>query len=82
MGTCKIEVTAVGDHGRDRETKDGEVVNFYDEGPNTPDARAKTLLETMRAEGVMIEKATITHWPDEPSEVVDNLDTGKRKGNF
>ena len=82
MGTFKIEITAVGDHGRDRNKKDGEMVNFYDEGAITPDARAKTLVELLRHDGAIIEKATITHWPDDPSEVVDDLDSGERKGNF
>lgn len=86
MGTFKIEIIAVGNHGMDRSKKDGEVVNFYDQGNTTPDAIAKNLTELLKYHGASFGitegKATITHWPDTPSEVVDDLLTGKRKGNF
>lgn len=82
MGTFKIEITAVGGHGQDRNKKEGEVVNFYEGGNKTPDAIAKTLVETLRSWGNSVEEAKIIHWSDAEGEVTDDLLTGKRKGNF
>jgi hypothetical protein len=82
MGTFKIQITAVGGHGQDRNAKDGEIVNFFENGSNTPDAIAKMCVENLKAWGSVVESATITHWPDEPSTVIDDLLTGKRQGNF
>jgi hypothetical protein len=85
MGTFKIEIEGIGSHGQDRNKKEGEVVNFFENGPTTPDAIAKATLEILKFHGVYFPpsaKATITHWPGEPSEVVDDLLTGIRKGNF
>lgn len=82
MGTFKIEITAVGGHGQDRSKKDGEVVNFYEQGAQTPDAIAKTFTEILKHNGCSVSEATITHWPDTPTEVKDDLLTGIRKGKF
>lgn len=82
MGTFKIEITAVGGHGQDRRKKDGEVVNFYDEGSISPDALAKTFVEMLKAHGTNVQEAKIVHWPETPTEVSDDLLTGIRKGNF
>ena len=82
MGTFKIEITAVGGHGQDRGKKEGEVVNFNEGGEFTPDAIALKLVNELQDKGNSIESATITHWPGESSEVVDDLVTGIRKGNF
>lgn len=83
MGNFRIVINAVGGHGADRDTKDGETVNFYKNGNNTPDALAKFVTEALRyVTGALIDSATLTHWPDEPCEVIDDLVTGKRTGNF
>lgn len=82
MGNFTIEIKAVGGHGQDRSKKDGEVVNFYENGPQTPDAIAKTMVEVLKYSGSSVESATITHWPGGHGTVVDNLLTGKRSGNF
>ncbi len=82
MGTFLVQIKAVGGHGQDRGKKDGEVVNFYEAGSSTPDAIAKTMVETMRVHGVNVEEANIVHWPGSGSEVTDDLLTGKRFGNF
>lgn len=82
MGTFKIEITAVGGHGVDRGTKDGESVNFKAEGDKTPDAIAKDFADALKESGCSIDSATITHWPGSDSEVKDDLITGIRKGNF
>lgn len=82
MGQFKIEITAVGGHGVDREKKEGETVDFFEGGPNTVDASAHSLTLAIRDMGYQIESATITHWPGQESEVKDDLVTGIRKGNF
>ena len=82
MGTFKIEITAVGGHGQDRSKKEGEVVNFYQEGNATPDAIAKSFVEAMKIAGISFQEAKIVHWPGDAGEVTDDLLSGKRKGNF
>ena len=82
MGTFKINITAVGGHGQDRSKKDGEIVNFFEEGNTSPDAIAKIMVEMMKVHGINVEEAEIVHWPGEESEVKDDLITGKRTGNF
>ena len=42
----------------------------------------KTFERLVAHYGNQIESATMTHWPGDPNEVVDNLVTGVRKGNF
>lgn len=82
MGTFKIEITAVGGHGQDRSKKNGEVVNFYEGGENSPDAITKTLVEAMKFYGTNVEEAKIIHWPGAEDEVTDDLLTGIRSGDF
>jgi hypothetical protein len=82
MGNFKIVIEAVGGHGVDREKKEGEVVNFFVSGSETPDALAKRFFEVLKWKGFDIKQAELIHWPGTPGEVVDNLETGIRKGNF
>jgi hypothetical protein len=83
MGTFKIEIIAVGGHGVDRGPKEGESINPYKEGSNTPDALAKSFVEMLKYSGTNVESAKLIHWPGETSEVTDDLLNGKReKGNF
>jgi hypothetical protein len=82
MGNFKIVIEAVGGHGVDRKAKNGDVVNFYAEGSQTPDALAKTFYEMLKWMGFDVKNATLIHWPEEPGEVKDNLVTGIRTGNF
>ena len=72
MGQYKIEITAVGGHGCQRELKDGETV--YGCGRmDCPDCiTAKFVADLARAQN-NIESATLTHWPGSPSEVVDTF---------
>lgn len=81
MGTFKVEITAVGGHGCQREVKDGEKVTGCAH-PSCPDCLARNFVNQLKVAGVNVESATLKHWPDQPSEVVDDLKTGIRKGNF
>jgi len=82
MGNFRIVIDAVGGHGVDREVKDGEVVNHFAEGMQTPDALAKQMVNYLQANGIEPDSAKLVHWPGEESEVTDDLLTGVRKGNF
>lgn len=89
MGDFRIIINAVGSHGQDRDKKDGEVVDF---GANTPEAIAKELVDKLKASGVNVEDASVIHWPldnyggqlknGRKTQIVDDLVTGKRTGNF
>lgn len=79
MGNYRVIINAVGGHGQDREKGNGETVDF---GDNSPEAILKRAVEELQASGNTVSEATIHHWPGTPSEVVDNLVSGKRLGSF
>lgn len=81
MGQYRVEVTAVGGHGCQREVKDGGSV----EGCgllSCPDCAARRFIHDLQGSGQSIESATLTHWPGTDTEVVDDLLSGVRKGSF
>lgn len=78
MGSFKIEISGLGNHCRDRNKAAGEVVDFFEDTRNTPDARARELVLRLQDQGVQELKATITHWPASPEEISDDLVTGIR----
>lgn len=89
MGDFRIVINAVGGHGQDRDKKDGEIVDF---GTNTPEAIAKEFVEKLKASGCSVDNAYVVHWPldnyegqlknGRATQIVDDLITGKRTGNF
>ena len=81
MGNFNITVKAVGGHGCQREIKDGETVEGCGQ-PGCPDCQARQFVADLKASNTNVESATITHWPGQPSEVVDDLVTKIRKGSF
>lgn len=81
MGQFRVEVTAVGGHGCQREVKDGENVRPCD-NPACPDCMARKLVHDLAAHGCTVESAILTHWPGQAGEVRDDLVTGKRSGSF
>lgn len=89
MGAFRIEVNAVGGHGCDRDKKDGEIV--YGCGrQDCPDCLTAKFVADLARSGAMIDEAKLTHWPGEPTEVVDTFDKSNhhirarrtRKGSF
>jgi hypothetical protein len=82
MGQFRIEITAVGGHGCEREVKDGGKV--YGCGRiGCPDCEIRDLLLRWRLKNTAsIERATLTHWPGTPQEVIDDLVEGTRRGSF
>lgn len=81
MGTFVVSVQAVGGHGCQRDKKDGEVVEGCGQ-PTCPDCIARGFVADLKKSGASVDKATLTHWPGDPSEVVDDLVTKVRKGSF
>ncbi len=81
MGRFRIEITAVGGHGCQRELKDGAQVPGCGQ-PTCPDCQARALVASLQRTGNSVQQATLTHWPGDPHEVVDDLLTGVRKGSF
>jgi len=81
MGTFKIEITAVGGHGCSRDLGDAQTVEGCGKF-NCPDCSARDLVDKLKHIGCDIKSATLTHWPGEAGQVLDDLRTGIRKGHF
>lgn len=81
MGQFRVELTAVGGHGCQREIKDGGNVRDCGE-PRCLDCITRRYVNDIAKTGSTIEAATFTHWPGTPEQVIDNLVTGERKGSF
>jgi len=81
MGNFRVVIDSVGGHGCDRTAKEGDAITPCGQ-EFCPDCRARELVAKYVI-GWPATKATLTHWPGEPSEVVDDLVAGKRiKGSF
>lgn len=81
MGQFIVQVDAVGNHGCERDKKDGEAV-IGCERPNCTDCITREYVRRLKRAGTTVSDARITHWPNQASEVVDNLLTGIRVGSF
>jgi len=82
MGNFRIEIDAVGGHGCQREIGDGETVTQWCGQSSCPDCKARAFVADLKSTGNSIAKATLTHWPGMPSQVQDDLLSGKRTGSF
>jgi hypothetical protein len=82
MGNFRITIDAVGGHGCQRELKDGAVVGGC--GLKTcPDCLARWFVRALEyVANSSVKAATLTHWPEGPGTVVDDLLTGHRTGSF
>lgn len=90
MGDFRVELNAVGGHGCQREVKDGGEV--YGCGHvRCPDCITARFVREMIAAGASVKSATLTHWPGQPSQVVDEFEVStpahllqarKRRGSF
>lgn len=81
MGDYRIKIEATGGHGCGREIGDGGIVKRCGD-PHCPDCLTVELVDRLKKTGNIIRSATLTHWPETPSQVVDDLLTGKRQGHF
>lgn len=85
MGSFRLVIDGVGGHGDDRTAKEGEDICIPMKNYLTPDQAAKICVDVMRSVsgGEHSFRAKLIHWPDTPTEVVDDLVGMKRvKGNF
>lgn len=81
MGTFVTTVRAVGNHGCQREKKDGELVIGCGQAGCT-DCITREYVAKLRSIGTSIVEARVHHWPDGDKQIVDNLLTAKRLGSF
>ena len=82
MGAFRIVIEGVGAHGDDRSAAPGDVIAIPPTGAfPTPDQVARDAVERLR--GCHGLAATLTHWPGETTEVIDDLVAMVRvKGKF
>lgn len=90
MGQFRIEITATGNHGCDRDAKEGEALRPPCDSPSCADCRARKFVTDLERDGAIAfydssmpaEGATLTHWPsDENGGIVDDIRRGTRKKN-
>ncbi len=81
MGQFIVHVDAVGNHGCERDKKDGEAVVGCEKSQCT-DCITREYVRRLKRSGATMAAATITHWPGQAGEVRDDLVTGKRSGSF
>jgi hypothetical protein len=81
MGKFRVLVEAVGGHGCQREIKDGSEV-YGCQRRDCPDCAAREFVAELKRKGNNVELATLTHWPEQPGQVIDDLLTRKRTGSF
>lgn len=86
MGNFRVTINAVGGHGQDRNNKTGKDIDFTDgrgdDRSATPEEIILEAVEKLKAQGCSVSEVTVHHWPGTEGEVVDNLLTKTRKGNF
>lgn len=84
MGHFRIEIDGVGGHGCSRDTKHGGTVLGCGQD-YCPDCLARKFVLELKAYGMFNStpaSAVLRHWPGTDGEVVDNLLTGRRNGQF
>lgn len=77
MGQFRVEVTAVGNHGCQREKKAGETLGFCGQA-GCVDCLSRQFVAALRGQGCSISEATLKHWPGQQSQVIDDLMVGRR----
>lgn len=87
MGTSVITVRITGNHGCQREVKNGDSTKATCGNPacdpsKCVDAVAKEFVEKLKATG-SIEEANLHHWPQGGKQIIDELKAPfRRNGNF
>lgn len=85
MGTSVITIRIVGNHGCQRDVKDGGITaptcGKPDCAKGCVDAVAKEFVEKLKATGNIVE-ANLLHWPENAPHILDDLKTGQRTGSF
>lgn len=90
MGTFRVEIQGVGNHGCGREVKDSGTLQPCG-SPGCVDCITREYLDKLKASGVFYDSHTdpklhgsarLIHWPGQRGEVIDDLLNGVRSGNF
>ena len=88
MGTFRVVVEAVGNHGCQRERSAGEEIEGCG-SPSCTDCITRMYVSALKAAGTDVKTAHIHHWPDSSlrpdglaGDVVDNLLLKRRLGRF
>jgi hypothetical protein len=87
MGTSIIQIRVVGNHGCQREVKDGGTTAALCDNCTSAggciDALAKEFAAKLKAVA-NVQDAFLLHWPEvhDGKKIVDDLITGKRNGSF
>jgi hypothetical protein len=86
MGTSTITIRITGNHGCQREVRNGgDLRPTCERGAECArgcvDAIAREFVERLRSAG-MVEEANLLHWPNSSPRIVDDLLNGKRYGSF
>lgn len=82
MGNYRVIVDAVGGHGCERQVLDGQSTIGCQQR-NCPDCTTREYVRRMKSiSGNTLNSAILIHWPESDSQVVDNLLTGERIGDF
>lgn len=86
MGAFNINITGVGGHGCDRKAKAGDKLYQRCGRFGCPDCMAHDFVQQLKQRGMLSgpeASAVFTHWPNTPTEVVDDMLTNERKqGQF
>lgn len=86
MGVFNINITGVGGHGCERNAKPGDKLFARCGRFSCPDCIAFDFTQRLKQMGVLNSseaKSEFTHWPGEPSQVIDDLLKNERKsGRF
>jgi len=75
MGDFRVTINAVGGHGCEREKKDGETV-YGCRRMDCPDCITARYVADLERAGVSVGSAVLQHWPNQPTEVVDEFRKG------
>lgn len=87
MGTSVITIRIVGNHGCQRDVKNGGTVNVRcekcddEQAAHCVDAVAREFVEKLKNTGQVVE-AGLLHWPEAAPHIYDDLVTGQRSGDF
>jgi predicted PP-loop superfamily ATPase len=84
-------VQAVGDHGCQRDVKNGGFITAKCDNPRCVDCITREYIDKLKAasayfsttgDNFTVGYASLTHWPGQNGSVRDNLLTGQRSGSF
>lgn len=86
MGDFRIVINASGGHGCERKAKAGDRLHARCGRFDCPDCMAYDFTQQLKQRGMLSGQSassTFIHWPETPTEVVDNMLTNTReKGGF